>query len=119
MTLNTLALPWDPYITKMELKRGSKEYYDFEGMFKEIWFDIQVSNLVPQYSSKILQSHLLIRGAFMNVLIFAIFQNLLNFTYLVKKQSDGLWGSSNSSGRYKGMIGALHLKEVDIGILIM
>ena len=47
MTLNTLALPWDPYITKMELKRGSKEYYDFEGMFKEIWFDIQVSNLVP------------------------------------------------------------------------
>ena len=49
MTFNLEALPWDPYITKMELKEGSKEYYDFEGMFKEIWVDIQVSNLVPQY----------------------------------------------------------------------
>ena len=44
MTFNTLALPWDPYITKMELKSGSKEFYDFEGMFKEIWFDLQVTS---------------------------------------------------------------------------
>ena len=52
MTFNTLTLPdWAPYITKMELKRGSKENYDFEGMFKEIWFDTQVRtylyNLIP------------------------------------------------------------------------
>ena len=46
-----------------------------------------------------------------------LFQNLLNFTYLVKKPSDGIWGNSNSSGRYRGMIGALHQKEIDIGML--
>ena len=59
MTFNTLALPWDPYITKMELKSGSKELYDFEGMFKEIWFDLQVTtfslkshDFVPVFSSQ-------------------------------------------------------------------
>ena len=46
MTFNALALPWDPYITKMELKSGSKEFYDFEGMFKEIWFDLQVTTIM-------------------------------------------------------------------------
>ena len=66
MTFNTLTLPgWDPYITKMELKSGSKENYDFEGMFKEIWFDTQVRtclyNLlvnIPKYYTYLLR-HLL------------------------------------------------------------
>ena len=53
----------------------------------------------------------------MHVFIFVIFQNLLNFTYLVTQPSDGQWGSSISNGSYTGMIGALHQKEVDIGIL--
>ena len=44
MTFNIMAMgPWDPYITKMNLKRGSKVNYDFEGLFKEIWVDAQVS----------------------------------------------------------------------------
>ena len=42
MTFNTLAMPAPPGITKMELKRGSKVYYDFDGMYAEIWFDLQV-----------------------------------------------------------------------------
>ena len=36
MTFNTLAMPAPPGVTKMELQRGSKEEYDFEGMNKEI-----------------------------------------------------------------------------------
>ena len=44
MTFNILSLPLGPYTTKMELKRGSKEYYDFKGVFKEIWFDLQVTS---------------------------------------------------------------------------
>ena len=44
MTFNTLAMPAPPGVTKMELQRGSKEEYDFEGMYKEIFFDLQVSN---------------------------------------------------------------------------
>ena len=45
MTFNTLALPAPPGITKMELKRGTKVNYEFEGMYKEIWSDLQVSTL--------------------------------------------------------------------------
>ena len=44
MTFNMMALPLGPYTTKMELKRGSKEYYDFKGVFKEIWLDLQVGS---------------------------------------------------------------------------
>ena len=44
MTFNILSLPLGPYTTKMELKRASKEYYDFKGVFKEIWFDLQVTS---------------------------------------------------------------------------
>ena len=54
-----------------------------------------------------------------NGFIFASFQKLLNFTYLVKKPSDGLYGSSNTSGAYTGMIGALQRKEVDIGMQVV
>ena len=36
--------PWKPYITKMNLKSGSKVNYDFDGFFKEIWIDAQVRN---------------------------------------------------------------------------
>ena len=45
MTFNIMVMgPWKPYITKMNLKSGSKVHYDFEGFFKEIWIDAQVRN---------------------------------------------------------------------------
>ena len=45
MTFNIMVMgPWKPYITKMNLKSGSKVNYDFEGFFKEIWIDAQVRN---------------------------------------------------------------------------
>ena len=110
--------PWKPYITKMNLKSGSKVNYDFDGFFKEIWIDAQVrnKNIIIGWIHSI-DSNLDFVLIFMHVFVFAIFQNLLNFTYLVTQPSDGQWGSSNTSGRYRGMIGALHQKEVDIGIL--
>ena len=37
-------MPAPPGVTKMELQRENKEEYDFEGMNKEILFDLQVSN---------------------------------------------------------------------------
>ena len=45
-----------------------------------------------------------------------IFQNLLNYTYSLKKPADGSWGVSKSKGRSTGMIGELQRKEVDIGM---
>ena len=50
-----------------------------------------------------------------NCFVFSKFQNLLNFTYSLKKPSDGQWGASISNGSYTGMIGALQQKEADFG----
>ena len=42
MMFKIMALPWAPYISKVELKSNSKIYYEFEGWFKEIWLELQV-----------------------------------------------------------------------------
>ena len=51
MMFKIMALPWAPYISKVELKSNSKIYYEFEGWFKEIWLELQV-----QYRS-LMQRH--------------------------------------------------------------
>ena len=50
----------------------------------------------------------------LSIYISSIFQNSLNFTYTLIKPSDGQWGVLKN-GRWTGMIGALHQREVDIG----
>ena len=42
MMYKTMALPWEPYISKVELKNDSEFYYEFEGWFKEIWLELKV-----------------------------------------------------------------------------
>ena len=44
--LNTVSLPEPPFITKLEPKRGNKLEYEFEGMFAEIFLDLQVLMLI-------------------------------------------------------------------------
>ena len=39
---NTVSLPEAPFITKVEPKSGNKLEYEFEGMFAEIFLDLQV-----------------------------------------------------------------------------
>ena len=38
-----MTLNFAPYTSKVELKKGSKEHYDFEGWFKEIWLELKES----------------------------------------------------------------------------
>ena len=40
--LNAVSLAEAPFITKVEPKRGNKLEYEFEGMFAEIFLDLQV-----------------------------------------------------------------------------
>ena len=44
--LNTVSLPEAPFITKVEPKSGNKLEYEFEGMFAEIFLDLQVLMLI-------------------------------------------------------------------------
>ena len=52
---NITALPWSPYVTKVQLKPWKKEEYEFDGLFKDILTELQVhippNHLqgVPQY----------------------------------------------------------------------
>ena len=43
---NTVSLPEAPFITKVEPKIGNKLEYEFEGMFAEIFMDLQVFMLI-------------------------------------------------------------------------
>ena len=40
----------------------------------------------------------------------------MNFTYKLKRPSDGQWGSLKDKGQWTGMIKELLLKEADIGM---
>ena len=40
--LNTVSMPEEPFITKVEPKRGNKLEYEFEGMFADIFLELQV-----------------------------------------------------------------------------
>ena len=44
-----------------------------------------------------------------------IFQNLLNFTYTLKKPNDGKYGALKENGRWTGMIGVLQRNEANFG----
>ena len=44
-----------------------------------------------------------------------LFQNLLNFTYILKKPLDGSWGALQEDGRWTGMIGELQRNEANFG----
>ena len=46
---------------------------------------------------------------------FFIFQNLLNFTYKVRKPPDGQFGSLTENKTWTGMINELYQKRADIG----
>ena len=39
---NITALPWSPYVTKIQRKPWKKEEYEFEGLFKDILTELQV-----------------------------------------------------------------------------
>ena len=52
-------------------------------------------------------------GMFADVL-FAL-QDILNFTYVLKRPPDGQWGSLQSDGTWSGMIRELQEERIDIG----
>ena len=47
--LKAVSLPEAPFITKVEPKIGNKLEYEFEGMFAEIFMDLQVFMLYLFY----------------------------------------------------------------------
>ena len=52
----------------------------------------------------------------MNLCLYFKLQVKMNFTYKLKKPSDGQWGSLKDNGQWTGMVKELHLKEADIGM---
>ena len=44
--LNITALPWKPFVTKVQLKTGKKVEYEFEGWFKDILTELQVHSTI-------------------------------------------------------------------------
>ena len=42
-------------------------------------------------------------------------QDILNFTYTLKKPSDGQYGAINSDGLWTGMIGEVQAEKADMG----
>ena len=49
--------------------------------------------------------------------VFLELQNMLNFTFVLKKSPDGQWGTLRSDGTWTGMIRELQDQRVDIGNL--
>ena len=43
------------------------------------------------------------------------FQEILNFTYTLRKPPDGNWGSIKSDGSWSGMVNELIQKRADMG----
>ena len=54
------------------------------------------------------------KGMFAEV-VFAL-QDILNFTYVLKKPPDGQWGSLQSDGTWNGMVRELQDERADIGM---
>ena len=50
-----------------------------------------------------------------NYRVFAQFQEIMNFTYILEIPKDKEWGVINDDGLYTGMVGRLQDKEIDIG----
>ena len=44
------------------------------------------------------------------------FQDILNFSYSLKKPPDGQWGSKQADGSWTGIIDLLQKKQADIGL---
>ena len=57
------------------------------------------------------------RGIFAEV--FNELTKLLNFSYTTIVPPDGEWGALKDDGTWSGMVGQLHTKRVDIGILLV
>ena len=57
------------------------------------------------------------RGIFVEV--FNEVTRLLNISYTTIVPPDGEWGALKDDGTWSGMVGQLHTKRVDIGILLV
>ena len=57
------------------------------------------------------------RGIFVDV--FKELSRLLNFSYTTIVPSDGEWGVLKDDGTWSGMVGQLHNKSVDFGMLLL
>ena len=43
-------------------------------------------------------------------------QDILNFTFTLKRPPDGQWGSKKTDGSWTGMVNLLQTKQADIGL---
>ena len=57
------------------------------------------------------------RGIFVEV--FKELERLLNFSYTTIVPPDGEWGALKDDGTWSGMVGQLHNKRVDFGMLLV
>ena len=61
--------------------------------------------------------NILDRGIFAEV--FKELTKLLNFSYTAILTPDGEWGALKDDGTWSGMVGQLHNKRVDFGMLLV
>ena len=86
----------------MNLIDGKEGEYEMTGWYSDVWSELPVSRLYATENHK---------EAFVSHFFL---QDIMNFTYTLRKPSDGQWGVLKN-GKWTGMIGALQRKEVDIG----
>ena len=60
----------------------------------------------------------LLKNQILNNLYSSFLQDILNFTYTLKKPSDGQYGAINSDGSWTGMIGEIQAEKADMGICL-
>ena len=68
---------------------------------------------MDQFDGELCTLYSLQKGSQNGLLI--IMQEVLNFTYTLRKPTDRQWGSLQSDGSWTGMINEVHQKRIDMG----
>ena len=105
MTFRVLSNFGPPYIKKLDLIPGTNGLYEMEGIFAEVFFELQViyskTNFIDEQS--------------LTFFVICYVKKILNFTFELKRSPDGNWGSVQPDGTWNGMIRELQSKRADIG----
>ena len=88
----------------MNLIDRKEEEYEMTGWYSDVWSELPVCRLYATENHK---------EAFLSHLFL---QDIMNFTYTLRKPPDGQWGSLMKNGTWTGMVNELHLKKADIGM---